>query len=91
MKVALKFYLDDGSEIETDLLSDKILNPSDPDDEPYDQEAIKANIPDVSFSAFLDREQFFQWLEDPSCDVFFSDLLDENGSRLSARKSNRIK
>lgn len=91
MKVALKFYLDDGSEIETDLLSDKILDPSDPDDEPYDQEAIKANIPDVSFSAFLDREQFFQWLEDPSCDVFFSDLLDENGNCLSARKSNRIK
>lgn len=91
MKITLKFYFDDGSEIETDLLSENILDPSDPDDEPYDQEAIKANIPDVSFSAFLNEEQFFQWLEDPSCDVFFTDLMDESGNCLSARKSKRNK
>lgn len=91
MKITLKFYFDDGSEIETDLLSENILDPSDPDDEPYDQEAIKAIIPDVSFSAFLNEEQFFQWLEDPSCDVFFTDLMDERGNYLSARKSKRNK
>lgn len=87
MKITMKFYFDDGSEIETDLLSEKAFEPYTRFDEPYDQEAIKANIPDVSFSAFLDSEQFFQWLEDPSSDVLFMDLVDESGNHLSARKS----
>lgn len=79
VKVTMKFYFDDGSEAETDLLSEDFFTPEDPEDEPYDQEAIKSSVPDIDFMAFMDDDQFFDWLYDPSSDVHYTDLIDESG------------
>ena len=90
MKVTLKFYFDDGSEIESELYPEDWFepDPDDPDWEPCDQEAMKSNIPDIDFMAFIDDDKFFDWFFDPSGEVHYNDLFFDDGSFVSARVSD---
>ncbi len=79
VKITMKIYFDDGTELEEDVVTEKTLDPQSPEDQPYDQEAIKSTFPEISASRLADLEALFMFLEDPSSFYYWAMEEDENG------------
>ncbi len=88
MKITMKFYFDDGSEIEEDVLSSDVLDPSDPEDVVFDQSIIKESAVDVPLAGFLDLDSFFAWLKDPDSLPFDLDFFENPNEYLTSIKRN---